>query len=115
MTGASAGDGVNSPSSSSPKSARPRSLSRPPLRRLLWGPVTLVTYALLVIPFVAGVLETSWMTPLALPGYLIYVVGTAIGNAISPGLSLWVYWVPFFVGCYGVAIGVGYGSFVARR
>ncbi|MCU4740939.1 hypothetical protein [Natronoglomus mannanivorans] len=83
-------------------------------RRLLWGLPTLTAYALLVVPFVAGVLETSWMTPLALPGYLVYVVGTAIGNTISPGLSLWVYWGPFFVGCYGLAVGIGYGYAVFR-
>lgn len=125
MTGSKGGRGVDERAASSPDpkpdsdsdsgseldlSPRLRPLPIPtPIRQLLWGPPTLVAYALLVIPFVAGVLETSWMTPLALPGYLIYAVGTAIGNAISPGLSLWVYWVPFFVGCYGLAICIGYG------
>lgn len=79
------------------------------LRRVLWGPPTLTAYALLVVPFAVGWLRTSWMTPLAVPGYVLYVTGTAIGNAIAPRFDLWVYWVPFLVGCYGLAIAVGYG------
>lgn len=85
------------------------------LRRVLAGPVTLATYALLVVPFAAGALKTALMTPLALPGYLIFVIGTAIGNAISPRFAFWVYWVPFLVGCYGISLVVGLGYELWRR
>ncbi|MFC4988829.1 hypothetical protein [Saliphagus infecundisoli] len=78
------------------------------LRRVLAGPATLATYAVLVVPLAAGWLRTAWMTPLALPGYLIYVVGTAIGNALSARFEFWAYWVPFTVGCYAVSVAVGY-------
>ena len=79
------------------------------IRRVLVGPATLVTYALLVVPFALGAFKTALMTPLALPGYLIFVIGTAIGNAIAPRFALWVYWVPFLVGCYGISLVAGYG------
>lgn len=78
------------------------------LRRVLVGPETVATYIFLVVPLAAGWLRTAWMTPLALPGYLIYVLGTAIGNALSPRFELWAYWFPFTVGCYAVSVAVGY-------
>ncbi|WP_255171765.1 hypothetical protein [Natrononativus amylolyticus] len=79
------------------------------IRRVLAGPATLLTYALLVVPFVAGAFKTALMTPLALPGYLIFVIGTAVGNALAQRFAFWVYWVPFFAGCYAIAVVVGYG------
>ncbi|WP_254524021.1 hypothetical protein [Natrinema caseinilyticum] len=79
------------------------------VRRALSSPVTLVTYGLLVVPLVIGRIESSLLTPLALPGYVIYVLGTAIGNALSPGVRLKYYWIPFLVGCYGIAVVVGSG------
>lgn len=78
------------------------------IRRVLAGPATVVTYAVLVVPLAAGWLRTAWMTPLALPGYFIYVIGTAIGNVISPRFEFWAYWLPFTVGCYAVSVAVGY-------
>lgn len=82
--------------------------SRPSLRRVLAGPVTLVTYAFLVVPLAAGWLKTAWMTPLALPGYLVYVIGTAIGDVLVPRFEFWTYWIPFSVGCYAISVAVGY-------
>lgn len=79
------------------------------IRRALTSPAMLVTYAVLVVPFAIGWLKTALMTPLALPGYLLFVLGTAVGKAIAPGIEFWVYWVPFLGGCYGLAAAVGYG------
>lgn len=83
-------------------------------RRVLAGPATLATYALLVVPFAIGSVKTALMTPLALPGYLIFVFGTKIGNAVWPRFAFWVYWFPFTIGCYGIAVVVGYGYEVLR-
>ncbi|QLG48105.1 hypothetical protein [Natrinema halophilum] len=77
------------------------------IRRALASPITIATYGVLVVPLAIGWFETALLTPLALPGYLIYVLGTAIGNAISPGLKLKFYWIPFLVGCYAIAVVVG--------
>lgn len=79
------------------------------LRRALANRATLLTFGGLVIPFALGWIDTALMTPFALPGYLLYVIGTAIGNAIAPSYELWVYWIPFLGGSYGLAVAVGYG------
>jgi hypothetical protein len=76
------------------------------LRRTLAGPGVLVTYAVLVLPLAAAWNDTDRMTPLALPGYVIYTVGSAVGNAFAPNYGLAAYWIPFLVGCYGVAVAV---------
>ncbi|SEP84887.1 hypothetical protein [Natrinema salaciae] len=86
----------------------------PTVRRALTSCATLAAYGVLVVPFALGWFETSLMTPLALPGYLLYVIGTAIGNAIAPAYKLWVYWLPFLAGSYGLAVAVGYGYAVWR-
>ncbi|SDK69824.1 hypothetical protein [Natronorubrum texcoconense] len=78
-------------------------------RRIVTSPATLATFALLVVPFGLGWLETRLFSPLALPGYLLYGVGTAIGNAVAPRFDLWVYWVPFLGGSAGIAVIVGFG------
>lgn len=80
----------------------------PSLRRVLTAPATIATYLLLVVPLALGWLRTSLLSPLALPGYLIYTIGSAIGNLIAPRLDLWVYWIPFLAGCYGIAVTTGY-------
>ncbi|WP_440764955.1 hypothetical protein [Natronorubrum sp. DTA7] len=78
-------------------------------RRIVSSPATLATFALLVVPFGLGWLETRLFSPLALPGYLLYGVGTAIGNAIAPRFDLWVYWIPFLGGSGAIAVAVGFG------
>ncbi|OIB56723.1 hypothetical protein BBD46_16980 [Natrialba sp. SSL1] len=76
-------------------------------RRALTSPATVATAIVLIVPFALGWLRTELFSPLALPGYVIYSIGTAIGNAIAPRFEFWVYWVPFVGGCYGIAVGVG--------
>ncbi|ADD04176.1 uncharacterized protein Nmag_0589 [Natrialba magadii ATCC 43099] len=78
-------------------------------RRALTSPVTVATAIVLVVPFALGWLRTELFSPLALPGYVIYSIGTAIGNAIAPRFEFWVYWLPFLGGCYGIAVSVGAG------
>lgn len=84
------------------------------LRRSLTAPVTVATYLLLVVPLAIGWFETSLLSPLALPGYLIFVIGSAIGNAIFPWIDFRTYWVPFLVGCYGIAVTIGHGYELLR-
>lgn len=78
-------------------------------RRVLGGPVTIAVFAALVTPFALGRFETSLMSPLAMPGYLLFVIGTKIGNALTPRFAFWLYWVPFLVGCYAIAVVVSFG------
>ncbi|ELZ02622.1 hypothetical protein [Natrialba asiatica] len=79
------------------------------VRRALASPVTIATYILLVVPFALGWLKTELFSPLALPGYVLYNVGSAIGNALAPRFEFWVYWIPFLGSCYGLAVSVGVG------
>ncbi|SFS34648.1 hypothetical protein [Halostagnicola kamekurae] len=87
---------------------------RPSLKQVLASPATLLTYVVLVVPFALGWLRSSWLSPLALPGYLVYVIGSAIGNAIAPRYEFWTYWGPFLVGCFGLSSIVGYVYEVRR-
>lgn len=77
------------------------------LRRLLAGRAVLSTFALLVVPLVAGAVDTRFMTPLALPGYLILTVGSAVGSRLFPNYALWVYWAPFLLASYALAVVTG--------
>ncbi|ELY42596.1 hypothetical protein [Natronorubrum sulfidifaciens] len=79
------------------------------LRRAVSSPATVVTSLVLVVPFALGWLSTALYSPLALPGYLVYTIGTAVGNAIAPRFEFWLYWVPFLGGCYAIAVAVGVG------
>lgn len=74
--------------------------------RILFGPATVVAFCLLFVPFVLGVFDTRLMTPLATPGYAIFLGMTVVGSRLVP-YDLWIYWVPFLAACYGIAVGVG--------
>ena len=78
-------------------------------RQVFAGPPVLAAFALLVVPLVAGAVDTAFVTPLALPGYLVLTIGSAVGNLLFPNFALWVYWVPFLVACYVIALFVGAG------
>ncbi|MFC7236731.1 hypothetical protein ACFQS4_21950 [Saliphagus sp. GCM10025317] len=77
------------------------------LRRVLAGPATVATFLFLVVPFGLGWLKTALFSPLALPGYIIYAIGSAVGHRLAPQFELWVYWIPFVAGCYGISVVVG--------
>ena len=79
------------------------------LRRVFVGSPVLAAFALLVVPLAAGAVDTAFMTPLALPGYLVLTIGSAVGNLLFPNFALWVYWAPFLVACYVLAVLVGAG------
>lgn len=87
-------------------------MSASALRRVLAGQSVVVTFLLLVVPLVAGAIDTRLMTPLALPGYLILTIGSAVGNFVAPNFALWVYWAPFLLVSHGISVvvGVGYRS-----
>ncbi|WP_049970952.1 hypothetical protein [Haladaptatus cibarius] len=69
--------------------------------RAVWG-----WYLLLVVPVVVGALDTRFMTPIALPGYLILTLGSSFGSYLFPTFELWVFWAPFFVGMYLISVGL---------
>lgn len=74
------------------------------LRRTVLGRDVVVVFALLVVPVAVGAADTRLMTPLALPGYLLLTLGSAIGSHFFPNYALWVFWVPFVGGSYGVSV-----------
>lgn len=74
--------------------------------RALFGPATVVAFCVLFVPFVLGVFDTRLMTPLAAPGYAILLAMTVVGSAVLP-YDLWIYWLPFLVACYGIAVVAG--------
>lgn len=84
--------------------------------RALFGCDVLFAFAALVVPVALGAVDTSLMTPLALPGYLLLTVGSSVGSHLFPQYALWVFWGPFVAGAYGVAVlaAAGYRA-VGRR
>jgi hypothetical protein len=76
-------------------------------RQVFAGPPVLVAFALLVVPLAVGAVDTAFVTPLALPGYLVLTIGSAVGNLLFPNFALWVYWVPFLLACYVLAVLAG--------
>lgn len=77
------------------------------IRRIFFGRSVIVVFVLLVGPLVVGVIDNDFMTPLALPGYVVLSLGSSIGNQLFPNLALWVFWAPFLLGSYGVSIAIG--------
>lgn len=77
------------------------------LRRVFAGRVVLAAFALLVGPVVVGALDNDLMTPLALPGYLVFMTGSSIGSYLFPNFALWVFWAPFLAGGYVLAVMLG--------
>lgn len=112
--GRSPGEGAERPRADGPGRPRP-GVSGAALRRALAGPAVLTVFALLVVPLAAGRLHGALFTPLALPGYLLMTAGSAVGNALFSNLALWVFWVPFVLGCYVLAVAVGAGYRALRR
>lgn len=78
------------------------------------GPAVCVAFALLVFPFAITVLDARLWTPLALPGYTIFVLMTVVGDVLPlvRNFGFRLYWLPFVFVCYvlSVAVAVGYRS-----
>jgi hypothetical protein len=85
------------------------------LRTVFAGRAVLATFLLLVVPLAAGAVDTTLMTPLALPGYLVLTVGSMVGNWLFPAYDLWVYWAPFALASYALAVVAGVGYRAIRR
>lgn len=79
-------------------------------RTVFAGRVVVVVFTLLTIPLVVGSLDGRLLTPLAYPGYLALMVGSSVGSYLFPNFAIWVFWAPFLLGSYAVAVvaGVGY-------
>ena len=78
-------------------------------RTVFAGRVVVAVFALLAIPLVVGSLDGRLMTPLAYPGYLVMMVGSSVGTYLFPNLAIWVFWAPFLLGTYAIAVVVGVG------
>lgn len=78
--------------------------TRAKLRRALAGWDVLLLFALLVGPLAVGRLDSDLMSPLALPGYVVLTIGSAVGSRLFPQYSIWLYWFPFVVGSYTVSV-----------
>lgn len=77
------------------------------IRRIFAGRSVIAVFVLLVGPIVVGSIDNDFMTPLALPGYVVLSVGSSIGNYLFPNLALWVFWAPFLLGSYAVSVVIG--------
>jgi hypothetical protein len=73
-------------------------------RRTFLGRDVLLVTSLFVLPVALGAVETSLVTPLALPGYLLLTLGSAVGSQLLPSYALWLFWLPFVCGSYGLAV-----------
>lgn len=76
------------------------------------GPGVWMTFGAITVPFVAGVVDTRLVTPLAAPGYVLMVGLTVVGSHVAPEYAFWLYWIPFFLCSYLLSIVV---AAVARR
>lgn len=76
------------------------------------GPGVVIVFAALTVPLVAGTVDARLHTPLALPGYTLFVALTVVGERIVPQYAFRLYWGPFLLCCYALAIvvaGIGRG------
>jgi hypothetical protein len=84
---------------------------------LVAGPVVWISFALLVFPLALGTIDTRLMTPLALPGYTIFVLMTVVGDVLPVirNYGFRLYWLPFLLVCYGISVVIATGYYVLRR
>lgn len=84
---------------------------------LVAGPVVWSVFALLVFPLALGVIDARLMTPLALPGYTLFVLMTVVGDVLPVvrNFGFRLYWLPFLLVCYGIAVAVAMGYYLLRR
>lgn len=69
-------------------------------------PATAAVFGLLVLPVLAGTVDGRLWTPLAAPGYLLMMFMTIVGSVVVPQYEFWVYWPPFVVASYVLAVAV---------
>lgn len=74
------------------------------LHPALVGRAVWVVFGLLVVPLLAGLLDSRLWTPLALPGYLLMLAITVVASVVTPSYRFWVFWPPFVLASYGVSV-----------
>lgn len=84
------------------------------LRDLAVAPIVHLNFALLVFPFACSVIDSRLFTPLAIPGYVLFVLMTIVGNIhpLTRRFGFRLYWVPFVVICYGLSLMIGAGYYL---
>ncbi len=87
------------------------------LRKRVGAPSVWVSFALLVFPLALSTIDSRLWSPLALPGYVLFVLMTTIGNILPKvrNFGFRLYWVPFIVVCYGISLAIGTGCGAVRR
>lgn len=87
------------------------------LRKLVITPVVWVSFALLVFPLAVSVIDSRLFSPLAVPGYILFVLLPIVGNILPRirNFGFRLYWLPFIVVCYGISLAVGTGYYAVRR
>ena len=88
-----------------------------PLRTLVVAPIVWVSFALLVFPLAISKIDSRLFSPLAVPGYILFVLMTIVGNVLPRvrNFGFRLYWLPFIVVCYGISVAVGAGYYAVRR
>ena len=88
-----------------------------PLRTLVVAPIVWVSFALLVFPLAISKIDSRLFSPLAVPGYILFVLMTTVGNILPKirNFGFRLYWVPFIVVCYGISLAVGAGYYAVCR
>lgn len=87
------------------------------LTKRVVAPSVWVSFALLVFPVALSTIDSRLWSPLALPGYVLFVLMTAIGNVLPKvrNLGFRLYWLPFIVVCYGISLAIGTGYDAVRQ
>lgn len=83
-------------------------------QRAFVGRAVWAVFALLVVPLLAGVVDSRLWTPLALPGYLLMTFITVVSSALAPQYRFWVFWPPFVLASYGISVVTAAVYYVAR-
>lgn len=79
------------------------------------GPGVVCLFSLLTVPPVLGTLDARLHSPLAVPGYALFVALTVVGERVVPQFVFRLYWPPFLLCSYGVAVaGAGVGRACLR-
>lgn len=79
------------------------------------GPGVVCLFSLLTVPLVLGTLDARLHSPLAAPGYALFVALTVVGERVVPQFAFRLYWPPFLFCSYGVAVaGAGVGRACLR-
>jgi hypothetical protein len=84
---------------------------------LLAGPAVWISFALLVFPLATSVVDGRLWTPIAFPGYTIFVLITVIGDVLPVvrNFGFRLYWVPFVSICYGISVVIATGYYTIRK